>query len=223
MFNLYMNNENKNFWNYYYKTTNHDIFKPSSFSLFVYENYIEKYNNDNIYLKIADLGCGNCRDTLFFGNKQNLCYGVDINGVLDGEHANCKLIKKDVDSVLKNYELSILFDIIYMRWFLHALPYDISNKIFINSLNNLKPNGLICIEVRSINDNELKKNSIYDKRDKSFTTTHKRWLYNLDMCKELAFNNNCDILYSKEDYFSPNKNTETTNPLLIRFVCRKKE
>ena len=209
----------KCFWNKYYENTNDDIIKPSNFVSFVYTNYVQKYNNDNVYLKIADVGAGNCRDTIFFSNKKNLCYGIDINGVLDTENINCKLIKKDANSVLKNYELRMLFDIIYMRWFLHALPYNVSNDIFINALHNLKSNGLICIEVRSINDNELKKNSTYDK---SFTTTHKRWLYSIDMCKELASNNNCDILYCEEGYFSPNQNTETSNPLLIRFICRKK-
>ena len=54
----------------------------------------------------------------------------------------------------------MLFDIFYMRWFLHALPYDISKDIFINSIHNLKSGGLICIEVRSINDEELKQNSV---------------------------------------------------------------
>ena len=107
-----------------------------------------------------------------------------------------------------------------MRWFLHALPYDISNNIFINSIHNLKPGGLICIEVRSINDLDLKKNSIYDDNDKSYTTTHKRWLYSIEMCRKLALDNDCDILYCKEGYFSPNTNTETSNPLLIRFICR---
>ena len=217
-----MNNKNKVFWDNYYKNTNHDINKPSSFAFFVYKKYIEKYNNNNVYLKIADLGCGNCRDTIFFTHKKNLCYGIDINGVLNSENINCKLIKKDVVSVLKKYELRMLFDIIYMRWFLHALPYNISNNIFIHALHNLKPNGLICIEVRSLNDNELKKNSVYNTIDKSFTTTHKRWLYNIDMCKELASNHNCDILYSEEGYFSPNKHTETKNPLLIRFICKKR-
>ncbi len=217
-----MNNKNKNFWNTYYKNTNDNILNPSDFSIFVYENYIEKYNENNIYFKIADLGCGNCRDSLYFCNKNNICYGIDINGVLDVEMENCKLIKKDVDNILKNHELGILFDVVYMRWFLHALPYDISENIFKNSVNNLKPNGLICIEVRSMNDHELKKNSTYDITDGSFITTHKRWLYSIDMCKELSDDNNCDILYCEEGYFSPNNNTETKNPLLIRLICRKK-
>jgi hypothetical protein len=216
-----MSNENKDFWDNYYKTTTHDILKSSSFSSFVYENYIEKYNNDNVYLKIADIGSGNCRDTIFFASKKNLCYGIDINGVLDKESINCKLIKKDVLSVFKKYELNILFDIIYMRWFLHALPYHISKDIFINAIHNLKQGGLISIEVRSINDNELKKNSVYNETDKSFTTTHKRWLYSIDMCKELASSNGCYILYCEENYFSHNNNTETSNPLLIRFICKK--
>lgn len=77
-----MNNINKVFWDNYYKTNNHDILKPSSFSSFVYESYIEKYNKDNIYLNILDLGSGNCRDTIFFSSKKNVCYGLDINGVL---------------------------------------------------------------------------------------------------------------------------------------------
>ena len=109
-----------------------------------------------------------------------------------------------------------------MRWFLHTLPYHISNDIFINSIHNLKTGGLITIEVRSINDNELKKNSVYNETDKSFTTTHKRWLYSIDMLKDLAYNNDCVILYCEEGYFSPNNNTETTNPLLIRFICKKR-
>ena len=217
-----INNKNKDFWDKYYKTNNDDILKPSSFACFVYKSYIEKYNNDKVSLKICDLGCGNCRDTIFFSNKNNIFYDIDINGVLNIENNNCKLIKKDVDNLLKNYELCMLFDIIYMRWFLHAVPYNISKNIFINAVKNLKPNGLLCIEVRSINDNELKKSIIYYVIDKSYTTTHKRWLYSIDMCKELASEYDCDILYCEEGYFSHNKNTETDNPLLIRFICRKR-
>ena len=217
-----MNNLNKLFWNNYYINTKDDIKNNSSFSNFIYETYIRTYNNNNIFLKICDLGSGNCRDTTFFNSKGNLCYGVDINGVIEKENQNCRLFKEDVINILKNRKLQTLFDVIYMRWFLHALPYDLSHDIFVNAVHNLKPNGLICIEVRSINDTELKKASTFDINDKSYTTKHKRWLYSIEMCKKLAYDNDCDILYSEEGYFSPNKNTETSNPLLIRFVCRKK-
>ena len=49
-----MNNQNKVFWENYYKNNSHDILKPSSFSHFGYETYIKKYNNDNVYLIIID-------------------------------------------------------------------------------------------------------------------------------------------------------------------------
>ena len=164
-----MNNQNKLFWDIYYKNTNDDIKKHSSFAKFVYDKYIKQINNQNVYLKICDVGSGNCRDALFFGETKNMCYAIDINGVLDQEHNNCKLIKDDAESVLKNYSLQTLFDIIYMRWCLHALPYNISCNIFSYALNNLKSNGLICIEVRSINDTKLKNESTYNKDDGSYT------------------------------------------------------
>ena len=217
-----MLNINKTFWDNYYKNNNHDIKKSSSFSNFVYDNYINKYNTENVYLKIADLGAGNCRDSIFFSEKGNMCYAVDINAVIDKNYPNCRLIKKDVENVLKNKNLHTLTDIMYMRWFLHAMPYNKSEKIFKHAVHNLKPNGLICVEVRSMNDIELKNNSEYDENDKSYKTTHKRWLFTIDMCKKLANDHNCDILYCEEDYFSPNTNTETHNPLLIRIICQKK-
>ena len=217
-----MSNYNQLFWGEYYKNNNDSIKDNSLFSMFVYDNYINEYNQKNVYLKIADLGCGNCRDSIFFSQKGNICYAVDTSGVIEKEYQNCNLIIDDVEEVLKCSKLQTLFDIIYMRWFLHANDYEKSKNIFNYAVNNLKPNGLICIEVRSLNDIELKKNSKYDKNDKSYETTHKRWLYTINICKKLATDNDCDILYCKEDYFSPNTNTETENPLLIRFICRKK-
>ncbi len=219
-----MSNTNKEFWEQYYKNnTNIDKIKSnSSFSTYVYDNYISKYNKENVFLKIADLGCGNCRDSIYFSQKCNICYAVDSSGVIDGEYKNCNLVIDDVEELLKCNKLQTLVDIVYMRWFLHAMTYDKSKNIFNYAVKNLKSNGLVCIEVRSYNDEELKKNGIYDETDKSFTTTHKRWLYTMDMCKDLATENECEVLYCEEGYFSPSINTETDNPLLIRFICRKK-
>ena len=219
-----MSNNNKFFWEEYYKNnTNTDSIKENSlFSMFVYNNYINEYNKNNVFLKIADLGCGNCRDSIYFSQKGNICYAIDTSGVIDKEYSNCNLIIDDVEEVLKCNKLQTLVDIVYMRWFLHAMPYEKSKNIFKYAVNNLKPNGLICIEVRSYNDTELKKNSKYDENDKSYETTHKRWLYTMNICKNLATENDCEVLYCEQDYFSPNIHTETKNPLLIRFICKKK-
>jgi hypothetical protein len=217
-------NINQNFWQGYYKNNTHDIAQNSSFSSFVYDEYIQKYNNANVLLKIADVGCGNCRDSFYFGLKKNMCYSIDINVQVneDTRNSNCRIIKEDAEDFLKNNKLQTLVDVVYMRWFLHAMPYMKAKNIFKYALNNLKSGGLICLEVRSLNDLDLIKNSKYNIDDESYETTHKRWLYTPEMLLQIVTEHNCEILYCKEDYFSPNENTETANPLLIRIICKKR-
>jgi hypothetical protein len=215
-----MNNINKNFWEEYYKST--DVLNNySSFANFVYTNYIRHYNDDNIYLKIADLGCGNCNDSLLFSKKGNISYAIDINSNIIPDCSNCIFLNGDVKEIINVYNFNTLFDIVYMRWFLHAMPYNESYKIFKDSIKHLNQNGLICVEVRSLNDIKLKEISIYNENDKSFTSTHSRWLYTQEMCHKLAIDNNCEIIYCEEGYFSLNENTETQNPLLIRVIFKK--
>ena len=83
----------------------------------------------------------------------------------------------------------------------------------------MKVGSLLCIEVRSLNDTELINLSKYDEYDKSYTTDHKRWLYNINMILEYL-DNNLEILELEESYnFS--KVNQAENPLLIRFIARK--
>lgn len=217
-----INNINKLFWEKYYNENQDDICKNSSFSVFINDKIIKVFNQQNVHMKICDLGSGNSRDSVFFSQLGNMCYAIDINGVLKQPHMNCLLIKEDVETVLKTFKLKTLVDMMYMRWFLHALPYDTSKNIFKYAVHNLKPNGFICIEVRSLNDSILKQHSIYDDNDKSFKTTHKRWLYTMEICKAMAEENDCDVLLCEEGYFSYNSRTETENPLLIRMICQKR-
>jgi hypothetical protein len=43
----------------------------------------------------------------------------------------------------------------------------------------------------------------------------------MEMLEKLSKENKCEIIYQNEGYFSENENTETHNPLLIRFVVKK--
>ena len=207
-------NLNKSFWNNYYKSNKNDINKQSSFAEFVYENYGKncKY--------LLDLGCGNCRDSIFFCNKNIIVDAVDYNGHIEKDYNNLKLIKEDVEQFLSNKDIKS-YNILYMRWFLHAMPYEKSEEIFKLSTNIIEKGQKICIEVRSINDNTLIKNSTYDKEDLSYKTTHKRWLYSIEKLENLSEKYNMKKIYIEEGYFSPNKSTETENPLLIRCVIEK--
>ena len=216
-----MEDKNRDFWKAFYSTENKAISKHSDFAQHVYNNYIKSFNEQDINLRIGDFGCGNCRDSLFFA-KHNIVFAIDKNGVNNAKTDNCQLILKDVYEVLKKKQLKTLLDLVYMRWFLHAMPYKHSTSILNETLSVLKPNGLICIEVRSMNDKELIRTSTYDDSDKSYTTTHKRWPYTTYQLKNYAKTNNLQILELSEDFYSKNNQTESKDPLLIRCILQKK-
>ena len=71
------------------------------------------------------------------------------------------------------------------------------------------------------NDEEFKGVSVFDEKDKSYATSHKRWLYSIERLEKIVNECNGTILECEEGYFSPNKNTETNNPLLIRMIIKK--
>lgn len=219
-------NKEKVYWDAYYSENNKDIIASSTFSNYINEHYLKPHTKKGIVLKMADLGCGNMRDSQYF--SENNCYvyaldkSFDINKSVV-QYKNNKFlnpINADVESFLQENSLCSLVDVIYMRWFIHAVPYSIGHNIFSNSVFTLKPGGLICIEVRSINDDLLKKESTFDSSDLSYKTTHKRWLYGKERLKILAQENDIEILEMVESRgFSK---TEVSDPLLIRFIGRKK-
>ena len=127
------------------------------------------------------------------------------------------LIKKDVEVALK--DKTIICDVVYMRWFLHAMTYEKAENIF--KLVSEMKDVLICVELRSLNDTKLVEDSVYDSNDKSYKTTHKRWLYTQKMLEDLGAKYNYEIIISEEGYFSLNTKTETNNPLLIRVIYQK--
>lgn len=209
------------FWSDFY-AENKGIDLPTSFSKHVYDTCLKKYNDDSILLKIGDLGSGNCADSRYLSEKGNAVYAIDKYGVNNTETANCTLIKEDAEDFLKLSPLRTLLDVVYMRWFLHAIPYDKAERVFSYSINNLKAGGLICIEVRSLDDTNLLDASTYDEADKSYTTSHKRWPYNKEMLERLVEGKDLEVIEYSEGYFSPVTGTETENPLLIRYILKKK-
>ena len=117
------NNLNKLFWDTYYNNSSDDIKQPSTFAEFIYTNYVNDVNKS-----ILDLGAGNCRDSVFFHSKGNKVTPIDYNGQQNNTSIDLNLIKEDVEYFLK--EDTNTYDIIYMRWFLHAMPYDKAKSVF---------------------------------------------------------------------------------------------
>lgn len=207
----------------YVKDSEENIVENSPFSIYIFEKYIAIQKKENYILTMLDLGCGNMRDSIFF--SKNGCHVYAIDKSFDEnknpiQNNHLFPITADVDHFLETQQLNTLVDIVYMRWFIHAVPYSVGTIIFANSIASLKPGGLICIEVRSYNDKQLKAESVLNLADLSYTTTHKQWLYGKERLELLAQENDVEILEMVEsNNFSK---TETSDPLLIRFIGRKK-
>ncbi len=174
-----------------------------------------------MHLRILDVGCGNCRDAATLtADGWHLYFGVDRFG---GKAAPSRWDVGDFDALtfLRNQPLKTLFDVVYMRWFLHAIPFPQSEAVFQQALANCVPGGLVCVEVRSSADATLLASSQFDPADGSHTISHKRWLYSADRCRQLAARCGARVELLEEGYFSPAQGSESENPLLIRFVCRR--
>ena len=109
---------NKKFWDKFYSSQdNYRLDSPSMFAQCIYRKYIHSFNSKGIYLKICDLGCGNCRDSKFLAKKGNQVIAIDKSGVLNEEISNCELILDDAEEIMATNRFENQVDIIYMRWF----------------------------------------------------------------------------------------------------------
>jgi len=132
-----------------------DALFTTSFSEHVYNSYVKEDNDDGFVIKIGHIGCNTCVDSMYFAEKGNMVYAIDPNGKNDRSHEYCKLIVDDVEEVLSQHKLRTLFDIIYTKDYLHSVPLINGENIITKSIQNLKPNGIMCIET-------LHEQTIYD-------------------------------------------------------------
>ena len=185
------------------------------FCNYIYDNYIYKFNKDKIFLKIGDLGCGNCIDSTFFANKGNYVIAIDPVGCLEIPNQNINFILSDIEEEITGNKLETLLDVVYIKELFKTISYEKAENIFKKSLQNLKPNGILCIEDNVINDKEINKNNICNTEYESYSKNHTIFLYTKERVTKLAQENDLEILDLSEYY-------NNSNNLLLRFVCRKK-
>ena len=108
-------NSINNYWDKYYQKTTFD--KQSNFANFVLRKLKNKKN-----FKLADIACGNGRDTVFFYHKGLKVIGFDQSKIVIKNN-----IKKfgnfflKVNFCKKNLNLKLKFDIFYIRFFSNLL------------------------------------------------------------------------------------------------------
>jgi SAM-dependent methyltransferase len=92
---------------------------------------------------VLDVGCGKGRDTFYFVQMGHSALGADP-AVEDGG----RLCGEEAGAVLASFDI---WDVIYMRWFLHAVwPWKADQALKL-AATSLAPRGILAIEARSAN------------------------------------------------------------------------
>lgn len=202
------------YWNDYYRQKP-DINEPSLFAKEI-ENSLKSGS------ELLDLGCGNARDSLLFEAKGIKVTAIDAS---DQIIAELKKLYKDKnilficdDFVCSKVLYEQEFDYCYSRFSLHAINHEQEIQILRNVYNCLKKNGLLFIEVRSINDDIYGKGELVARNAYIYEGHYRRFIVKDELEEELI-SVGYTIDYSKESIdFAPFGNS---NPSIIRIIARK--
>ena len=203
-----------NYWNNFYKDKNKS--KVSSFARFTLKKIGARKN-----YSLIDIGCGNGRDSVFFSKKKIAVTGIDISNKAINKNKifknrYLKFLKFDIE---KN-NIKKKFDIIYCRFFLHAIS-EKSEKKLLNLIKNISRNNtLVFFEFRNWHD------EIFDNKRKNknndiveFEKGHYRRIINPKTFIKVFSNK----ITSKILYFKSSKNlsiVKKDNPHLSRIIFR---
>lgn len=206
-----MKNKNIDYWNKFYK--NFKVERETKFALFVYK----KLSKFKTKFKMIDVGCGNGRDTIFFIKKKIDIIGVDQSNIIKKNRNVFKknFIKKNI--CMKNLNLKKKFDVVYARFFIHAIN-EKDQKNFLNNVKKIiKKKGFIFFEFRTTKDPLIKKGVKISKYER-YDDHYRRFIQPnqfIKKLKEIGFK----ILYFKtSNKFAVYKNQK---PNICRIISKK--
>jgi len=188
-----MNIQERDYWNSIYKEKGVPD-NPSGFALFVGDYF------KNLSLNCLDCGCGNGRDSYFFGHNHINVHGIDTSNKPE-DNKNVTFELTDFCRYNKsNYNL------IYSRFTFHSITNE-QQQLFLSSII---PNSFLCIETRSIKTKHI---------EKVYGDNHYRNYTNKDDLIDMLKQHNFDILFIVRKYnFAKYKNED---PICIRVICKK--
>lgn len=203
---------NKNHWDKFYKKFKFD--KESKFANFVYKKLLKlKFKP-----KILDVGCGNGRDTIFFIKKNIDVTGIDLSNVIYSNKKNFtnKFIRKNICA--KNFNLKKKFNIIYARFFIHAINNLDFKNLMINLNKITSKKTLFFFEFRTTRDPLMKKGIRLSKYERY--NGHYRRFINIKEFKKELNTMGYEIIFIKSSFnfaiFHKQK------PNICRAIFRKK-
>lgn len=191
-----------NYWDQYY--SDHMIQKASDFGLYVHKQ-IEHGTT------ILDLGCGDGRDSKYFMDKARVI-AIDQSKVALQALAQrfVSIVVLPIDVCENTWVLPPIVkmvDVIYSRFFLHAINYRMQHKILDTLLWSMIPGQTLYLECRS-SEGVLPDN------------THLRWPVVCDTI--LFYLQRHGLEYDLREAYGLAK-TDKEDPLIIRLEAWKKE
>lgn len=202
------------YWNQYYASEEAET-EPSLFAKFVYK-HLEPEK------RLADIGCGNGRDSLYFARQGLEVYSVDAS-----ETATERLCRKAPENLYVKTDNFIhfvgsyeqYFDYLYSRFTIHAITGEEQEQLLDYAYRALNKDGCLFIEVR------CKKDELYGcgelvEKDTYFYNGHRRRFIEKEELEEALNKTGFTVLYSKENRgFAPYRNMD---PIVLRVIGQKR-
>jgi len=203
----------KTYWeNYYRKHSRPDA--PSLFAEFVLGHYLKPG------ARLIEMGCGNGRDSVFFAQN-----GISVCGVdqVDGEVAflNDTYAQVGLSFMVGDFtrlNIEEVFDCVYSRFTLHSVSEEDEARVLGWAHKNLSAGGVLCVEIRSINDPKLQHGERISENE-NIVDGHYRRYVDLPKFRQKLIDLDFDIIFSEESPgFAPYKGED---PPVIRIVAKK--
>lgn len=211
----------KEYWDNYYQQHGKDkgISTCSTFADFcLRKEFLKKGDN------IVELGSGNGRDAIYFAHRQINVVAIDQSTVaIDIEktklHAEVGkfLHPRALDFVTEDYSIYGAIDAFYSRFTIHSITQKDEDLLLPNIYHSLREEGLLCIEVRTINDPLYGVGEYCDKD--TYSTDHRRRFINSKSFLENVLKIGFELVYfAEENNLSVYKDD---NPVLMRIILKK--
>jgi len=209
-----MDKKNNTYWNNYYNSKDINN-KPSNFAKFIKKKYIKKKTT------LLDVGAGDGRDSFYFLNQAKYIFAIDQSDVVINKNklkTKRLSLKNILFKRLPSNKLKTLhnkkIDIIYARFFLHAINEANENKFLSIIKKDFKGSIIIALEFRTTKDVLRKKGKKISINER--VTDHYRRFIDINNFKKKLEKMKFKILYTKSGINlskSPND-----NPHLCRIV-----
>ena len=201
-----------NYWESYYEA-HRDPSLSSNFSKFVLPFLKENHT-------LIELGCGNGKDSIFFAQNKIKVLAIDqcvkeLDFLTEKfkDFPDLNFLSADMTN-LKDVPKS---DYIYSRFTLHAIDLEGEGRVHSWAKNNLNENGILFIEVRSINDELYGQGTPMP--DNAFFTDHYRRFMVLEEIIDRITSVGLKIIYKLESKgLAPYKDQD---PSIIRILAMK--